>query len=617
VAYPQPAPREFVAQPAHLPHVSDPEQVEVIGHVRPAGPPWRRSAAAGEKAQGRCEMQGTDKRLKVVHEASGRAAWLVYGTCYHGVPMPEYRAEPALEHVALNQTGFKVPGVAPDARGVVLGKQGALLLPSLERLVSFFRLLCQGPSLADLLPGLRIYEVRTRLTAREHLVLLPAQSSYLLDRCARAGALCGGLLCTGSGRHFVKYRDRASPLGYDVTSLSTEAGDFLLYTQTAVLSFRKIREIPFQRLVFDLSLLPVPGGAARDIDDLVAAREPGEALWILCQDGLAGRLIFYLWRNRVRFSAAHLGEGELVPAATGRAGAFRRGPDEALLVRAEGLQERMLRLLCGVPGMAVYRQVLPGALCEIGYRHPFRLESIETLFDKDVLVLFSGKRDACERLPAPQLFAGESLVDLDLDLRDPDEMSERLATRARALEVPLRLCPAIPGITPGSGHALGLPRAALVPWARVGLLKRIVYTLPPTLLAGYRVAPIEEGLLVLSDRPIDALPLGQLLAEAAPGVFLPAGLVLLPRISQEVLSAHLGGTADRCLLLLPEDVPGRQPGGPGRPVRALSVPHGAFSPLSRRALARVPIAVQERDPALPPPREQGEAKVLNEPIWGL
>lgn len=522
-----------------------------------------------------------------------------------------------LEHVALNQTGFKVPGVAPDARGVLLGKQGALLLPSLERLVSFFRLLCQGPSLADLLPGLRIYEVRTPLTAREHLVLLPAQSSYLLDRCARAAALCGGLLCTGSGRHFVKYRDRASPLGYDVTSLSTEAGDFLLYTQTAALSYRKVREIPFERLVFDLSLQQVPGGAARDIEDLLVAREPGEALWVLCQGGLARRLIFYLWRNRVRFSAAHLGEGELAPAATGRPGAFRRGAEDALLVRAEGLPERMLRLLCGVPGMTVYRQALalPGALCEIGYRHPFRLESIEALFDKDALVLFSGRRDACERLPAPQLFAGESLVELDLDLRDPDAMGERLATRARALEVPLRLCPAVAGT--GTGPALGLPRAALVPWARAALLKRLVYALPPTLLSGYRVAPIEEGLLVLSDRPIDALPLGQLLAEAAPGIFLPAGLVLLPRIGQEVLSAHLGGTTDRCLLLLPEDGPGEPPGGPGRPVRALSVPHGAFSPLSRRALARVPVAARERDPALPLPREQAEARVVNEPIWGL
>jgi hypothetical protein len=112
-----------------------------------------------------------------------------------------------LEPVALNQTRFNVPGVAPDNRGVLLGKQGAVLFASVDRLVGFFRVFCDESSMDELLPKLKIHQVRTPLMAREFLVAFAAPSSYLVDRAARIATLLGGLCFTGSGKHFVKYRD--------------------------------------------------------------------------------------------------------------------------------------------------------------------------------------------------------------------------------------------------------------------------------------------------------------------------------------------------------------------------------------------------------------------------
>src|SRR5262249_2290869 len=131
-----------------------------------------------------------------------------------------------LEHVALNQTRFNIPGVAPDSRGVVMGKQGALLFASVDRLAGFFRLFCDDSSMDDPLPTLKLSQVRTLPGSREFLVLFHATSSYLLDRSARIAQLLGGLCFTGSGKHFVQYRDSASPLGYDTDALYTEPADF-------------------------------------------------------------------------------------------------------------------------------------------------------------------------------------------------------------------------------------------------------------------------------------------------------------------------------------------------------------------------------------------------------
>src|SRR5581483_10130494 len=134
-----------------------------------------------------------------------------------------------LENVALHQTRFNTPGVQPDNRGIVLGKQGALLFSSVDRLVGFFRVFCDESSMDDLLPKLKIHQVLSPLQSRELLVLFHATSSYLMDRAGRIAGLFGGLAFTGSGKHYVKYRDGASPLGYDIAALHGDPADFVLY----------------------------------------------------------------------------------------------------------------------------------------------------------------------------------------------------------------------------------------------------------------------------------------------------------------------------------------------------------------------------------------------------
>jgi hypothetical protein len=157
-----------------------------------------------------------------------------------------------LEHVALNQTRFNAPGVAPDNRGVLIGKQGALLFASVDRLVGFFRVFCDESSMDDLYPKLKIHQVRTPLQSREFLVLFHASSSYLCDRAARIARLFGGLAFTGSGKHFVKYRDDAAPLGYDIGALHADPADFVLYGDTFTQGYARVKDLPFEQLVHRL-----------------------------------------------------------------------------------------------------------------------------------------------------------------------------------------------------------------------------------------------------------------------------------------------------------------------------------------------------------------------------
>ncbi len=60
----------------------------------------------------------------------------------------------ALEHVAQGQARFMTPGVAPDPRGVLLGRYCLLLFPTLEGVVSWLRLYSAEGSLDELISGL-------------------------------------------------------------------------------------------------------------------------------------------------------------------------------------------------------------------------------------------------------------------------------------------------------------------------------------------------------------------------------------------------------------------------------------------------------------------------------
>jgi FtsH ternary system domain X7 len=490
-----------------------------------------------------------------------------------------------LERVVLNQTRFNTPGVQPDNRGVLLGKQGALLFSSVDRLVGFFRVFCDESSMDDLLPKLKIHQVRSPLEAREFLVFFHAASSYLVDRAARIAGLFGGLAFTGSGKHYVKYRDNASPLGYDVDALHGERGDFVLYADTFTQAYTRVKDVGFDSLVFRLSLRAVPG------DDLADR----EVLWLTARRGLARSVLVYLWRNRVRIEASMLD-------ATEPAGAFREA-SSLLLARVHDLPERIHALFTRVPGIELHRPVGENVVVQCGFRHPLRLESCAAIFDKARFYIFSGVRDAVDVLAsAPPLVPAGDLIGGGFDLGERAEPRDAVAREPERVEVTLKLVP--------SARAQRRVTATLVPWSQADWLKRLVYALPPTMLAGYRVAAVAEGLFVVGEQGVDGVPLGQMFYEMAPSIYLPVGHEILPRVSREVLTDHVGGVAGRYVVF---------PLGGEKP---LALEHASFEALGRRALARLEVDVRARDPRMPPPRATTPATVVNEPagtlpLWGF
>ena len=113
------------------------------------------------------------------------------------------------------------PGVAPDPRGILLGRFCVMTFPTLEGAVSWFRLYSSEAALDELLANLAITKCKTVLGSREIVVQIPAVSSYAADRAARLCRLVGGAIYTGTAKHFVKYRDDRSPYGYDAVDIGT------------------------------------------------------------------------------------------------------------------------------------------------------------------------------------------------------------------------------------------------------------------------------------------------------------------------------------------------------------------------------------------------------------
>ncbi len=167
----------------------------------------------------------------------------------------------ALEHVAHGQARFMTPGVAPDPRGVVLGRYLVIVFPTLEGVVSWLRLYSHEASLDELVAGLEITRVRTPLMSREMILRIPAVSSYAADRAARLARLVGGSIYTGTAKHFVKYRDDRSPYGYDAVEIGALPGgaELMVHGDDFTQTYAREGDISLSRLLFRLSLRRVPG----------------------------------------------------------------------------------------------------------------------------------------------------------------------------------------------------------------------------------------------------------------------------------------------------------------------------------------------------------------------
>jgi hypothetical protein len=527
-----------------------------------------------------------------------------------------------LEPVALHQTGFRVPGLVQDARGLVVSTHAVVLLLGQERLVTLLRLLSEEPQLGDLLPSLRIEQVRNPLGAQSYLVRFACADSRLLDRTARAARLAGSTLCVGAGQHFVAYRDRRSQLGYDAAELLpvTGKGDYALYTEAFAQSFQRLREVPLATLLMTLPLVPLPGGAQAALpqrdehppprldhrpESRPAPTGPSadeDVLWLACPDGLLPRLLGYL------FHAGVLGPVLLPGEPEGRAAA---GPLPALLGLLGAPRSLLVRLL-GLPGVTLYRAVTPRLLVELGYAHPLRLSALEPALGgahgsaqgKDEVLLFSGARRGFVALPSPLRLPAERLVELryTAPAAPATPLLPRVALPREApagVRISLRLCR---GPTPAT------PTATLLPWSRCQALSRLLYLLPLPALAGLRAACLDDGILILGAQGVLLVPLGELLYEAAPAVLAPLGWQLVPALLPSQIVSVVGGGPDRLVLLRASG--SASPASPASPPSPLLIAQSALRPLSLALLSEAVRA--EASPLVQAKAEPPE--VRNDPL---
>jgi hypothetical protein len=447
-----------------------------------------------------------------------------------------------LEPVAAGQTRFRMQGLQPDARGIAIGRELLVTFPSIDWLVSFLGAYSEEASLDDLLPTMTLEHARREGGGHAIVVRCAAGDGYAVDRLARLSMATRGHLYTGGGAVFIRWREREAPFGYDLVSpVSPAADQILVIDRDYVARYEAVDRMDPVELIQRLQLRRVPmppGGMARGLEDMTLC---------LVAPGLTERVLAYLWRLEVPMAGTyvHLDDD--------------RGA--TLLLRLRQPRSRILDVLHGTPGVELFVPVSSRAAVEVGYRHPIALGSASSCFPGEEMFLFRGGVGRVERLEGPPRFVdGRHLVESTGaaalrevgQLRDADLDPLRVEIRIRSSSVPRE------------------PRAALIAWEQVGLLRHLVYLIPPSALAASRVVPLVEGVLVLAASTIGArtpasaaglgagaiIPLGRRLGEVAPGVLVPDGNELWPRIRPQLLRQLLGlGPEDHAVFLSPDAAP--------------------------------------------------------------
>lgn len=446
-----------------------------------------------------------------------------------------------LEPVAAGQTRFRMQGLQPDARGIAIGRELLVTFPSIDWLVSFLGAYSDEASLDDLLPTMTLEHARREGGGHAIVVRCAAGDGYAVDRLARLSLATRGQLYTGGGAVFVRWRGREAPFGYDLLQPISPAADQVVVVDLDYVSrYETVDRMDPVELIQRLQLRSVPmpqGGISRD-PELCGLKEMSLCL---VAPGLTERVLAYLWRLEVPMAGyyVHLDDD-------------RRA---SLLLRLRQPRSRVLDVLHGTPGVELLAPVSSRAAVEVGYRHPIALASASSCFPGEEMFLFRGRVGRVERLEGPPRFVdGRHLVESTGtaslrevgQLRDAELDQLRVEVRMRASSLPRE------------------PRAALIAWEQVGLLRHLVYLIPPSALAASRVVPLAEGVLVLAASTIGArtpasaaglgagaiIPLGRRLGEVAPGVLVPDGQELWPRIRPPLLRQLLGlGPEDHAVFL--------------------------------------------------------------------
>ncbi|MEE9384964.1 MAG: hypothetical protein V3V08_16285 [Nannocystaceae bacterium] len=502
-----------------------------------------------------------------------------------------------LEPVAAGQVRFRMQGLSADARGIAVGRDALLAFDSIDGVVAFIGAYSEEASLDALFAGLAIERVRRTGGGSAFLLRAGGQDGYGLDRLSRLAGAVRGRLYTGNGTIFVRFRDRAAPFGYDLAQSAGELGligksDIVAVEPEQATYYRTEQSIDPVELLQRLSVRSVPlppqGVAA-------AAEECGlrEMVLVLVAPGLADRVLSYLWRLNAPMAGTRISIDEA------------RQP--ALLLRLRHPSPRVLGVLFGIPGVELLAPVSSRAAVEVGWRHPVNLAAASGCLPGDEMYLFRGRADRVERLDGAPRFVEARFLVRSKTAECMHTIGETQVRSIEPLQVELKL---------RATSDRREPRAVLVAWQQVELLRRTLYLMPPSALAASRVAALREGVLVLvaaaSQRGLAVgdriIPIGRRLCEVAPGVLVCDGYELYPRVSPELMRGILGLEGeDKALFLAPGRTPFR--------LRSAQV-----VPLEAAALGRVQLEDVAESPDLvapaPSPRLENE-QLGRFSLWGF
>lgn len=484
-----------------------------------------------------------------------------------------------LEHVSANQTRFVMPGLYTDSRGVALGKTLLVLLPSIERVVALFRGLSETTSIDELIPSLRIIQVRTPLRSHEFFVTISISSSHIADTLASIAKLVDGLSFTGATKHFIKYRDTRSPLGYDVDALTTDEGDYILYAKEFVQTYIYERDIDFHHLVQRLSLNR----------DLIESVDFSNELLLRVEHGLWRSVVGYLHRNLVKTDVAAIEES----SADTTYSEFKK----LYLIKVLHLPKRMVALFKALPGVEIFQYKTEEVLVELGFEHPIDIGSVSSLFDSNSLYLYSGSKDAFNIIKQkPQFVSATTLVHLDIENQLTPSLSK--VSEVESFKLPFKLVE--------SQADFGQMSAVRIDRSELQRFKQIVYLMPPNILEEHQIALTHDSIFLYVQNGNVFFPLGEMFYEYAPGVFISSGYRLTPRVMPLLLKEHLGPHFHFFC---------RQNHAP------LSLNTNDFRPLGRFSLANYPMQLSETEELIEK-EEQIPRLIVNEslsvfPLWGF
>ncbi len=433
-------------------------------------------------------------------------------------------------------------GLSLDARHVIVGDACVVPLPTWSGLVGVMGLLSAEFPFGKGSMQARLFRVKDG--SFEYLLLLrpegaartSGQLSLVYDRIAYLASRILGEeapLLVGGGETYLRYRDRASPTGYDLSSTpEAEPGRALLLLTGAG---------PASAVAKDrLKKLDLYEDFLVRLRTVQTDEKSDRPRYLLCGPGLAKPLGNFIRRRGL--------DASIAPVSVGGDGEEGHGAKEMALFRLapragqkDGIPAHLTAYLQDLPGALLLDEAFlvrgeggRGVLVPTGTRPTVWLPNLAgELPDSALLVMTGGAGRNLDVRPFPQfipldrLTTGESLPSGVVGAK-AGEGGAGLPVR------PIRLVPAA-----GAGHA---GAAALLSEEEAVWLGQLICRVPHHRLEGVRGAATPRGLLVVADRgALEAVPFGRALRRHRVGnVFLPLGRRFEPEVPDEVLREKLG-----------------------------------------------------------------------------